>query len=92
MATYSRRELHITRVEFTVPAEPPWGATWVEVAKAITAATNEIRAADGLEPDEVLADDRISVAPYNEDEIVVSYELRARMRADTAQEGSTDGR
>lgn len=90
MATYSRSELHITRVEFRVPAPEPWGATWVEVAKAIGAATNEIRAADGLEPDEVLADDRISVAPYNEDGLVISYELRQSVRADTAQDGSTD--
>lgn len=73
MATYERREVTRTRVEFVVPAAEPWGACWVEVMKAIRAATNELvmtdQLADGAEP----ADDAIQIRP-GDDAVVVSYE------------------
>ena len=74
MATYERTELHTTRVEFHVPAPPPWGATWVEVAKAVSAARAELEAAE-----DSVHDDSISVAP-GEDSVIVSYERRHRTR------------
>lgn len=77
MATYSRTELHVTRVEFHVPAPPPWGATWVEVAKAVNAAIAEIVEAGELAEGAQPSDDLISVAP-GDDDVVVSYELRVR--------------
>lgn len=80
MATYGRSELHITRVEFHVPAEAPWGATWVEVMKAIHAAIAELREMGELREDEEPSDDTISIAPAD-DELVVSYELRKRATA-----------
>lgn len=76
MATYERRVLEIQRVEFHVPAPPPWGATWVEVSKAVRAAIAELvssgRLAEHTEP----ADDIISVTPLD-DAIVISYEVRS---------------
>lgn len=77
MATYSRRKLHITRVEFHVPAEAPWGATWVEVMKAVHAATAELREAGVIGETAEPADDQIAIAPHD-DTVVVSYELRTR--------------
>lgn len=79
MATYSRTEMHTTRVEFHIPAGAPRGAAWAEVMTAINAAIAELRAAGELRPDEEVAADTISVAPHNEDVVVVSYELRRRV-------------
>lgn len=42
MATYSRREVTVTTVEYAIPATPPWGAHCDEIAKAMTAARAEI--------------------------------------------------
>lgn len=71
MATYQRREVTTTVVQFVVPAAPPWGASWAEVQKAIHAAVAELRnAGEGS-----VADDRISVLPSDE-ALIVSYKKR----------------
>ncbi len=75
VATYSRREVTIRRVEFDVPSDSPWGACWPEVCKAAAAAIAELRAAGRLGPDEAPADDLIRVFP-RDDSVVVAYELR----------------
>lgn len=80
MATYSRRVLHIERVEFHVPAPAPWGATFAEVVKAIHTASAEFRDHRGLASTVVLNDDEIAVAPQD-DAIVVSYEVRTTTEA-----------
>lgn len=78
MATYERAEMHTMRVEFHVPAPPPWGAAWAEVAKAVAACEAELRAAGELKPGEPAWDDQITVAP-GEDSVIVSYEARSRV-------------
>ena len=77
MATYDRSELQITRIEFRVPAPAPWGAAWVEVQKAISVATQELRESGVLGPDQTPSDDQISIAP-GDDCVIVSYENRVR--------------
>lgn len=73
MAEYSRRVMRTTRVEFSVPAAEPWGACWVEVMKAIRAATRELveagRLAEGADP----SDDTIRIR-VGDDEVIVCYE------------------
>lgn len=71
MATHSRREVHTRRVEFVVPAQPPYGAAWVEVMKAIHAAIAELREAGRLGPDEEPSDDTLWVRPSDEHVLVV---------------------
>jgi hypothetical protein len=77
MATYTRQVLQIERVEFHVPAPEPWGATWVEVSKAINAATVELRQRELLAEDATPAESQINVKPWD-DEIIVSVEVRTR--------------
>ena len=74
MATYSRREVVTRTVEFTVPAFPPYGATWAEVWKAFNAAVRELRAAGRLQQGEPPSDDMVWILP-GDDEVVVRYEL-----------------
>ena len=73
MAEYYRRERVTRVVEWIVPAAPPYGACWNQVAQAIGQAERELRdtgrVAAGHEP----ADDLIRVLP-GDDEIVVYYE------------------
>jgi hypothetical protein len=76
MATYSRRERVTRTVEFTVPAQRPYGACWVEVMKAIRAAIQEFRdlkypniALDVFEP----GDDEIRILA-GDDEVIVYFE------------------
>lgn len=76
MATYDRLEVTTTRVEFHVPTNEPWGARWVEVEKAFSAATEEMRNAGVLGPDEVPSDDRIRLRGTDES-IIISYEREA---------------
>jgi hypothetical protein len=71
MATYWRREVHTTRVEFLVPAEPPYGAAWVEVQKAISAAIQELISRGLLAEDGTPSDDQIWVRPGDDDVAVV---------------------
>ena len=78
LATYGRRELHTTRVEFHVPAPAPWGAAWVEVYKAVSAAIAEMREAGLLGVNQEPSDDRIAIAP-GEESVIVSYETRTRV-------------
>jgi hypothetical protein len=73
MATYSRREVHTTRVEFLVPAAWPEGACWVEVQKAISAAIQELQANGLLGQDETPSDNQIRIRPGDED-VVVYFE------------------
>lgn len=61
MATYDRIETVTRRVEFRVPAPEPWGANWVEVAKAASAAISEWRAHSGHHGDEQPPDDVVRV-------------------------------
>lgn len=74
MATYSRREIHTTRVEFPVPAGKPYGACWVEIYKAVSAAIQEMRYAGELAADEEPSDEAIRIRP-DDDEVIVSYEI-----------------
>lgn len=74
MATYSRREVHTTRVEFLVPAAEPYGACWVEVYKAVSAAIAEMRASGRLGPGQEPSDDAIQIRP-GDDEVIVSYDI-----------------
>ncbi len=70
MATYSRSERVIRRVEFHVPTYEPWGACWAEVYKAVNAAIAELRDA-GIDPP---SDDQIRIHGADA-EIVVAYEV-----------------
>lgn len=63
MATYTRREVTTRRIEWAVPALPPYGASWAEVKKAFDAAEAEL----GWEP----FDDEIVVLP-GDDEVIIS--------------------
>lgn len=74
MATYSRREVVTRRVEFVVPAQPPYGACWTEVAKAMSAARAELIEAGLLNKLAEAKDDQIKVYPAD-DEIVVSIDI-----------------
>lgn len=71
MATFSRREVTTRRVEFLVPAVPPYGASWVEVMKAIHAATAELVALGLLAEHAEPAGDQIWIRPGDEDVAVV---------------------
>lgn len=75
MADYSRRERTVTTVEYLVPTREPWGACWVEVMKAIHAATAELRELGRLGPTEEPADDMIRLHAGDED-IVVTFDRR----------------
>lgn len=77
MATYDRRELHITRVEYHVPAPAPWGANWTQVMGAIHAIVAELHEAGELPEAAEPADNVIAIAP-GDDSVIVSYELRTR--------------
>lgn len=82
MASYERRVLETVRVEFHVPATPPWGAPWVEVMKALNAARSELVQAGVVNEVAELADDQIQIEP-RDDVIVVSYERRTSAPAPT---------
>jgi len=74
VSTYERREVTRTRVEFVVPASEPWGAYWVEVMKAIHAATAELRTSGRAEFGQQPSDDAIRIRPID-DAVIVSYEF-----------------
>lgn len=74
MATYKRFEVTTRRVEFHVPTHEPWGACWVEVQKAMTAAISEMRDAGLLGPDEQPHDELIRLHAADE-AIIVAYEM-----------------
>ena len=76
MATYSRREVHTTRVEFIVPAPYPDGACWVEVYKAVAAATNEMRERGLIADVDEPADNELFVSP-GDSEVIVAFVLRS---------------
>lgn len=69
MATYVRHEVVTRRIEYRVPAPAPWGATFVEVIKAIRQAEHDLRAAQ-----REVGDDTISIVPGDEI-VIVSYEI-----------------
>lgn len=73
MSTYSRRERVTKRVEFTVPADPPWGAPWAEVMKAVRAAHTELSDQGMVSEGQDAPDDLIQIRP-GDDEVIVSYE------------------
>jgi hypothetical protein len=73
MAEYTTRAVTTTRYEFCVPALWHEGACWVEVQKAIAAATRELRDKGLLAADREPSDDQIRIRP-SDDEIVVYYE------------------
>lgn len=74
MATYERREVTTHVVEFIVPAEHPYGACWVEVYKAVSAAHHELVAAGRIKQGSDAPDDMIRILPGNAD-VVVQYEI-----------------
>lgn len=74
MATYSRREVRTTRVEYFVPADASFGACWVEVYKAVSAATQELVSLGLLEQGREPSDDAIKIRP-GDDEVVVYFNL-----------------
>jgi hypothetical protein len=76
MATWERREITSRRVEFHVPTNSPWGADWVQVQRAISAAISELRDRGLLAEDEQPSNDRIRLHGTDE-AIVVSYEAVA---------------
>lgn len=73
MATYSRREIHTIRVEYPVPSGA-YGACWVEVSKAVEAATQELVSLGLLEDGRQPADDAIKIRPGDED-VIVYFDL-----------------
>lgn len=75
MSTYSRRERVTRTVEWTVPANQPWGACWTEVFGAVNDAIRELRASGGLGEFEEPSDDAIRVLA-GDDEIIVFYEIK----------------
>lgn len=74
MATYSRREVWTHRIEYSVPAEPPFGACWAEVAKAFTAARNDLVTSGVIGPEREMWDDQVKVIP-SDDAILIVVEL-----------------
>lgn len=78
MATYSYREVTTTQCEWLVPAAEPWGACWVEVMKAIHAATEQLKEAGLLKDGEEPSDDQIRIRP-GDDEIIVYIERTEAM-------------
>lgn len=76
MATYERVETVTRRVEFRVPTNPPWGADWVEVQKAISAAIAELRAEGEVGPADEPTADRIRMLTTDE-AITVFYDMEA---------------
>lgn len=73
MPTYGRRERTTTRIEFVVPADPAYGASWIEVIGAVHAAQAEMRGTGLLRVDEEAAYDAIWVLP-GDDAVIVYYE------------------
>lgn len=73
MATYWRTEVTTTRVEFEVPTNEPWGACWVEVYKAVSAAIEELREAGRVAQDAEPSDDAIRIRSAD-DAVIVFYE------------------
>lgn len=80
MPAYSRRERHVTYVEFIVPAPPGLGAPYGELRKAMHAAETELRAAEKLGPTAVIPEDALWVFPGDED-LVIQF-----TREDTAMQ------
>lgn len=91
MATYDRWIRTIENVEYTIPADQPYGAAWVEVYKAVHAIHEELRAAGEIGVDEEAPDDRIRILP-GEDEIVVFYERSRRTRSSEGDVRAGPGR
>jgi hypothetical protein len=77
MATYSRREITQTRIDFIVPTTFDRGAMWVEVMKAISAATSELRKFGGAPETGDPSDDAIWIRPGDQDVIVSYYREQA---------------
>lgn len=79
MATFTARTVTVTRHEWVVPAEEPWGACWVEVFRAFHCADREYRklhgmpynAAEGVRLAD-LSDDAIRMH-VGDEEIVMSF-------------------
>lgn len=71
MSTVYRRVRTTTHIEHVVPVDPAWGACWVEVMKAVTAAINELRADGRIGETEEPSDDTLRMRV--EDEAIVVY-------------------
>jgi hypothetical protein len=71
VSTVWRRERKTVYVEHVVPAADPWHANWVEVMKAISACTAELREAGLLGETQEPSDERIRMRV--EDEAIVVY-------------------
>lgn len=74
MATWSHREIVSRRIEYTVPAAQPWGATRTDLYQALAAAEQKYRDLHGLRDDQSLSDDALRVLPMD-DEIVIHFTI-----------------
>lgn len=72
MATYSSREIDSRRIEYTVPAAQPWGATRTDMYQGLMAAEARYRTVHGLKDSESLSDDALRVLP-SDDEVIISF-------------------
>lgn len=79
MATWSHREVISRRIEFTVPAAQPWGATRADIYQALAAAELKYREVHGLRDDQSLSDDAFRVLPVD-DEIVIHFTVEETQR------------
>lgn len=70
MATWSRAEKTTRTVEYTVPANEPWGATWNQVQQALSAAVTEWE----TRHEHKMHDDSVRVHT-RDDEIVITFEV-----------------
>ncbi|MHA6764756.1 hypothetical protein [Streptacidiphilus sp. PAMC 29251] len=80
MATYSSREIISRRIEYTVPAAQPWGATRADVYQALAAAEMKYREIHQLRDDQSLSDDALRVLPVD-DEIIIHFTIEETRRA-----------
>lgn len=80
MPTWSRSESTVTRAEWRIPTNPPWGACWNEVYSVIEIATGEYRSTTGKVP----SDDSIRV--HTEDDAIVVSFVKEERRGSGSQQ------
>jgi hypothetical protein len=72
MATFTSRTVTVTRREWIVPADEPWGAFLGDIRAALGVASSVYRREHGLPEDAVLPDDALRFRAHD-DEIVISF-------------------
>ncbi|BFP50121.1 hypothetical protein KCMC57_64890 (plasmid) [Kitasatospora sp. CMC57] len=70
MATHTRRETTVRRIDHVLPVP----AAYAELCKTVSAAERHYRQAHGLPDDRVLSDDALTVT-VTDDEVLISYEV-----------------